>query len=88
MDDESLKAALREAHAKAVARGEADPEPLVFDGAEYEILYNKGETRFKWKAWNPGVTIDFFAPYSPKIAKLKNVVDILALYYGKTSFCL
>jgi hypothetical protein len=84
MDDE-LKAA-REAHAKAVARGDAGPEPIVLDGAEYEISYNRGETHFKWKAWNPGETIDFFAPYSPKIAKLKNVVDILALYYGKTSF--
>ncbi len=80
-----LKAA-REIHAQALARGEAVRAPVIADGTEYEISYDVGETHFKMKAWNPGSDIDYFAPYSPKIAKLKKVLDILALYYGTYAF--
>ena len=38
------------------------------------------------REWNPGPLIDFYAPYSEKIAKLKRVIDTLALYIGRKEF--
>ncbi|HZP59480.1 MAG TPA: hypothetical protein VFB27_04075 [Opitutaceae bacterium] len=60
--------------------------PFAFDGAEYEIVIMTKKGRFALRDWNPGVAIEACAPYSPKIAKLKAVLDLLAQYYGHAHF--
>jgi len=55
----------------------------AFDGAEYEIVIKSKRGRFSMREWNPFEDIDFYAPYSEKIAKLKRVIDTLALDMGR-----
>lgn len=59
---------------------------FALDGAEYEIKFTYGTVDFTLKQWNPTVTIDSYAPYSSKIAKLKAVIDCFALSYGRSKF--
>lgn len=60
--------------------------PAVLDGAEVEIRYNFEGVDFVLKRWSPQVEIDFYAPYNPKIEKLRALIDIFALYYGRSKF--
>ena len=53
------------------------------DGAEMEIVIATASGRFELRAWNPGGDIDTLAQYSPNIAKLKAVIDLLSSYYGR-----
>jgi len=57
--------------------------PVTLDGAEYEIIINSKRGRFSMREWNPWPEIDYYAPYSEKIAKLKRVIDTLALHTGR-----
>ena len=57
---------------------------ITFDGAEYEIIINSKQGRFLMREWNPWLEIEYYAPYSEKIAKLKRVIDTLALYVGRS----
>jgi hypothetical protein len=63
---------------EAEQRGELMVPTFALDGAEYEIVIMTDKGRFRLREWNPGVTIDAYAAYSPKIAKLKTVLDLLA----------
>lgn len=68
-------------------RGDRPPaRPMTLDGAEYEIRFVFGAVNFALKRWNPGPEIDYYAAYSPKIAKLKKLIDLFALHYGRTKF--
>jgi len=75
--------------ALATARWKETPEGKewvrlrTFDGAEYEIIINSKRGRFSMREWNPSQDILFYAPYSEKIAKLKRVIDTLALHMGR-----
>lgn len=73
-------------NAEAEARGERFIGPMVLDGAKYEIVVHTPTGPFRLKEWNPGPTINTFAPHNAKIAKLKALLDILALYYGRGKF--
>ena len=55
----------------------------TFDGAEYEIIINSKRGRFSMRERNPSEDILFYAPFSEKIAKLKRVIDTLALHMGR-----
>jgi hypothetical protein len=71
---------------EAQQRGEQYIAPMALDGAEYEIIIVIDKGKLSLREWNPGSTIDAYAAYSPKIAKLKKVLDILAQYYGRFKF--
>jgi len=68
---------------KTLQEGEGVGIPTTRDGAEYEIVVNSKRGRFRMQEWNPNPLIDFYAPYSEKIAKLKRVIDTLAVYMGR-----
>ena len=71
---------------EAAQRGE-DYLPLGSrDGAEWEIVIVTRSGRFRVRTWNPGASFDAYAGYSENFAKLKAVVDLLALYYGRLKF--
>jgi hypothetical protein len=65
------------------ARGDDTVTLSPFDGAEYEITIKTKKGLFVYRAWNPGFDIDFYASYSPKIAKLKAYIDTLARAMGR-----
>jgi hypothetical protein len=58
----------------------------TLDGAEYELRFVFSGTDFSLRRWNPGPEIDFYADFSPKIRKLKEVLDAFARYYGRRKF--
>jgi hypothetical protein len=58
----------------------------TLDGAEYELHFVFGEVDYSLRRWNPGAEIDFYATYSPKIRKLKELLDTFACYYGRRKF--
>ena len=60
--------------------------PLTMDGQEYEIKFALGSVNFAMKRWNPQPEIEFYALRSPRIAKLKKLVDLFAQYYGQSLF--
>ncbi len=62
--------------------------PFTLDGVELEIRFSHGSVKFSLTRWNPNVQIEFYAAYSPKIAKLRDVIDLFARYYGKSAFLL
>jgi hypothetical protein len=68
---------------KAAMDDERFLAPFVADGAEYEITYSFDGISLSFLAWNPGYSIDFYARYSPKIAKLKAVLDLVSEFYGR-----
>ena len=39
---------------------------------------------FTLVAWNPITSIDFAAQHSPSMAKLKALIDVFALHYGRS----
>ena len=53
------------------------------DGAEWEIVIVTASGRFSLRAWNPTSEIEALAPHSENLARLKAVIDLLALYYGR-----
>jgi hypothetical protein len=55
-------------------------------GTEYEIVIMTYKGKFYLRERDALSTIDAYAVYSPKIAKLKTVIDILAKYYGPLEF--
>lgn len=71
---------------EAAARGEKRMIAFVVDGAEYDIAVRTAKGTFHLRKWNPGFDIERLAPHSPKIAKLKAVLDRLAEYFGRTKF--
>jgi hypothetical protein len=71
---------------EAEIRGKSFRRPQVLDGAEYEIRVVTTKGDFVLREWNPGYEIEFFATHSDKIAKLKSVIDLLALDYGHLKF--
>jgi len=81
-----VKSCASRLEADAKSRGEEFIPPFVLDGAEYEIVISTPEGPFHLKEWNPGFTIDYYAPHSPAIAKLKKTLDILSQYYGHLEF--
>ncbi|MEO6569775.1 MAG: hypothetical protein ABIO94_13510 [Opitutaceae bacterium] len=60
--------------------------PLTMDGQEYELKFALGSVNFAMKRWNPQPEIEFYALRSPKIAKLKQLIDLFAQHYGKSLF--
>ena len=59
-------------------------DTIVLDGAKIEIRVMTPSGELRLEQWNPGAIIDDYAPHSPDIGKLKNVLDILALYVGRS----
>ncbi len=59
---------------------------LVADGATYEIRFVSGAVDYTLKVGNLMPYIDFYAPDSPKIAKLKALIDYFALVWGRAQF--
>jgi len=59
---------------------------LVSDGAEYEIRFVYGPVDYTLKTWNAVSYIDWYAPRSPKIAKLKALLDCFELQFGRAKF--
>ena len=57
---------------------------LVLDGTNVEIRVMTPSGELRLEQWNPGATIDDYAPYNTDIRKLKSVLDILALYIGRS----
>lgn len=53
------------------------------DGALWEIVVLTEKGRLSIRERNPGGSIDAYAPYSEHLARLKLVMDQLALYYGR-----
>ena len=56
-----------------------------------ERLYSAAEDStggidYTARMWNPMSDLDSYAPYSPKIAKLKALIDLFALNYGRSEF--
>jgi hypothetical protein len=76
----------KEVEKEAEHRGKQYEPFMVLDGAEYEIVVMTDKGKFSLREWDPGYKIDTYAAYSPKIAKLKKVLDILAEYYGRLKF--
>ena len=68
---------------ETLQEGEGVGIPMTHDGAEFEIVINSKRGRFRMREWNPQPFIDFYAPYSEKIDKLKRVIDTLAVYMGR-----
>ncbi len=56
---------------------------MVLDGGYYEITYDFDGVHFHIQGHEPGYDIDFYAQYSPKIAKLKALLDLFSEYYGR-----
>ena len=85
--DWKSEAAIADARRDKALQGETVVvSPFAFDGAEFEIIINNKRGRFCMREWNPGIQIKCYAPYSEKIAKLKRVIDTLALYAGLNMF--
>jgi len=83
--DWKTEAAIAETRWEKAFEGKEQPVRYnVFDGAEYEIVINSKRGKFSMREWNPYPDIEFYAPYSEKIAKLKLVIDTLALHIGRT----
>jgi hypothetical protein len=59
------------------------PQAIVVDGAKYEIRFVHRGIDFKLVAVNPVPSIEGAAKYSPAIAKLKALLDVFALHYGR-----
>jgi len=72
--------------AEAEAKGEQYFPPIVLDGAEYKISYELDGHKFSLKEWNPGSEIYYYAEHSPKIRKLRDVINELCIYYGRLAF--
>jgi len=59
-------------------------DTIVLDGAKIEIRVMTPQGELRLEQWNPGAIIDGHAPHNTDIGKLKNVLDILALYVGRS----
>lgn len=57
-----------------------------FDGAEYEIRYVFGGVDYTLKTWNPIQKLEMYGSRSPKMAKLKALIECFALSYGREKF--
>jgi hypothetical protein len=62
------------------------PRVLTLDGASFEIKFVFNGASFSMTRSNPRHEIDFYAPYSPKMAKLKALIDAFAQETGKAIF--
>jgi hypothetical protein len=58
----------------------------TLDGAEYEIRYVFGDVDYTLRTWNPIQDMESHASRSPKIAKLKALIDLFGLQYGRAKF--
>jgi len=72
--------------AKAKQEGREDTIFLTLDGAEYEIRFEFEGVHYVLLERNPGSMTDHYAAYSPRIAKLKALMDLFARYYGRAKF--
>ncbi len=70
--------------AAAVKSAPKHMDTVVVDGTNVEIKVMTPSGELRLQQWNPGATIDGYAPYSTDIGKLKKVLDILALYIGRS----
>jgi hypothetical protein len=70
--------------AAAVKSAPKRMDTVVLDGTNVEIRVMTPSGELRLQQWNPGTTIDGYAPYSSDIGKLKAVLDILALYIGRS----
>lgn len=70
--------------AAAVKASPGRGDAIVLDGAKIEIRIMTPSGELRLEQWNPGALIDGHAPHSPDIGKLKTVLDILALYVGRS----
>jgi hypothetical protein len=59
---------------------------MTVDGASFEIKFAMDGKTFSMVRSNPRHDIDFYARHSPKIAKLKAVIDLFAEFTGKEIF--
>jgi hypothetical protein len=59
---------------------------ITVDGASFEIKFVFNGTNFSMTRSNPQYEIDFYALYSPKIAKLKALIDAFAQEAGNGIF--
>jgi hypothetical protein len=59
---------------------------LTTDGAAFEIKFVFNEVNFSMTRGNPRYEIDFYALHSPKMAKLKAVIDAFAQETGNSIF--
>lgn len=83
-----LKTAAQRLEEKAKHDGTSILHLATLDGAEYEITYDFGRVSFRIQKWNPIPEIDYYAPHSEKLAKLKAVIDLFALNYGRSKLVL
>ncbi len=70
--------------AAAVKSAPKHMDTIVLDGTNVEIRVMTPSGELRLEQWNPGATIDDYAPYNTDIGKLKSVLDILALYIGRS----
>ncbi len=73
---------LSEAAKKA---GHANERPIVLDGAEYEVFLATRNGPLRFKAWNVGPEIEFFATHSGRIKEVNDYLSHLALFYGRSA---
>ena len=57
--------------------------PFALDGGDYEIRYVYGSVDYTLNWENPMTDMEFYARYSPKIAKLKALIDCFAQSCGR-----
>lgn len=67
---------------QAEAQGQEPVVAGVRDGARYVVTIVVSTGTFRYEAWNPGITSDNLAPASEKIARLKQVFDLLRGFYA------
>jgi len=71
---------------KANALGESPRLLSVLDGEEVEVRIQTPEGLVHFRAWNPGCYVDAYCQESQKFMALKQTMDELARYYGRTKF--
>jgi hypothetical protein len=57
--------------------------PRMTDGSRYRILYDFNGVHVDYTAWNPGVEIQYLAAYSSNLKNLNDLLDLIALHYGR-----
>jgi len=62
------------------------PRVLTPDGTGFEIKFVANGTQFSMTRTNPRHEIDFYARYSPKMAKLKAIIDLFVERSGNATF--
>lgn len=65
--------------------GHAHERPIVLDGAEEEVFLATKNGPLRFKAWNVGPEIEFFAAHSRRIQEVDDYLSHLAQFYGRSA---